>query len=105
MKRVAVIWFGEVPVSDLDKTYSICLNHESYSGKFISDVELIDTERVTEETLDSGLKVITIKPKPEPQETVDDVVELLIGSAETMDVYETFELVYRLKEAKEREGK
>ena len=108
LQRVAVIWFGEVPVSDLDKTYSICLNDEAFSGKFISDVELIDADRVTIETLELG-QIIIIMNKP-AQETVEDVLkdmpdEHTRAIDNDLHIFDLHLYLARLRKAKEREGK
>jgi len=112
-KRVAVIWFGDVP-EDCENAYLTFTKHRRIVSEE-SNVEVIDCNRVSIETRGSGAKVYHVDPPPEP-ETVEEVMrDMPDPNAYTFNApdpgnfrsyHERMSLVWgRLKAAQEREAK
>jgi hypothetical protein len=123
-KRVAVLWFGDVPEEGYENPMLI----DEMTGKVIDQVELIDPERLRYGTPEAGEEVILpskgiVKadpfwkdpiglgtgkekcliidpPTPEP-ETVDDLI-FELSEFDSIGYDEIQDLVERLKSAQER---
>jgi len=93
-KRVAIIWFGEIPKDKEYRGVDLVWNTGGASGDFLDHVDLIDTDRIrygapkegdiylsqflcelTKADFDFNGEYHTIIDPPEPQETVEDVLK------------------------------